>query len=241
MRSRDTLFRGPDFTPADFRFDEAVAGVFPDMIHRSVPGYATLIHQIGVLAGRHATAGTTLYDLGCSLGAAALAMRNRLAGVACRVVAVDSSEAMIERARDYLAGPPPEAPPLLLRCADLREVEIRDASMVVLNLTLQFLPPEERLEVLRRCRRGIVEGGCLVLTEKVALEGEEGLLEELHLHFKRAQGYSELEVARKRAALERVLVPESLQTHQRRLEEAGFRRVVCWFRCYNFVSLLALP
>jgi tRNA (cmo5U34)-methyltransferase len=62
---------------------------------------------------------------------------------------------------------------------------------------------------------------------------------DLHHAFKRANGYSELEVSQKRTALENVLVPETLDTHRARLREAGFGAVDAWFQCFNFASLLA--
>ena len=86
-----------------FRFNERVARVFPDMLRRSIPGYAASIEAIGSLAARYVRAGTNCYDLGCSLGAATLAMRHGIDQPACRVVAVDASPAMIERCREALA------------------------------------------------------------------------------------------------------------------------------------------
>jgi tRNA (cmo5U34)-methyltransferase len=135
----------------------------------------------------------------------------------------------------------PNRGPLRPVCADLASVRVREASLVVLGLTLQFVPPERRLDVLSAIRRGLVPGGALILSEKVRAEDAagEGLLAALHEDFKRANGYSELEISQKRAALERVLVPDSLETHAARLEAAGFAGSLCWFRCLNFVSLLA--
>ncbi len=240
---RDRLYAEGRIGEGSFVFDERVAAVFGDMISRSVPGYATVLATTGLLARRHARPGSTLYDLGCSLGAASAVMAEALeeAG-ACRIVAVDNAPAMIERAREELAARD-LAGRVELRCADLREVPVERASVVVLNFTLQFLPREERLELLRRIRRGMLPDGVLILSEKIAgaTPEEERLLVALHEEFKRANGYSELEIARKRSALERVLVPEPLEAHRRRLAEAGFRRVQPWFQCFNFASLVAHP
>ena len=222
----------------DFVFDEAVAAVFPDMIKRSVPGYPAIINMIQLLAERYAQPGSAVFDLGCSLGASTVALALGCAGKDCRLTGVDNAPAMLERAKSALAS---RYPQIRWLCADVREVPIEDASLVVLNFTLQFLPPDDRLTLLRRVRSGLRPGGMLILSEKIAArdEAEEDLLTEMHHAFKRANGYSELEISRKRNALEKVLLPESLALHQARLKSAGFSRSDLWFRCFNFVSLVA--
>jgi tRNA (cmo5U34)-methyltransferase len=150
---------------------------------------------------------------------------------------------MVERCREIVA--PRNKRPVVeieIHCADIRNVEINNASMVVLNYTLQFLPLEDRLTLLEKIASGMVEGGVLILSEKVVDEdpGIEQLLVELHHQFKRNNAYSDLEISRKRAALENVLVPETVQHHVVRLKQAGFRHAGPWLRYYNFVSILAL-
>lgn len=239
--SEDRLYRRPLVEVAPFEFDDRVAAVFPDMLRRSVPGYSTMLGMIGVLAGRQARFGGRFYDLGCSLGAATAAMRAALAGSQAELVAVDNAEAMIRRAREGFEAQP--GPPVELRCEDIRDTPIERARLVVLNLTLQFVPPADRLALLRRIRFGLAPHGLLVLSEKIAGAdpAEQELMTGLHHAFKRANGYSELEISQKRSALERVLVPETLAEHRARLQAAGFGRVDLWYRCLNFVSLLARP
>lgn len=241
MSDRDSLYDTPQPMLVDFAFDEKVAAVFPDMIRRSVPGYGEVIALLGLFAERYAQPGSTLYDLGCSLGAATLSLRRRLRAADCRIVAVDNAPAMAARCREHVAADSATAPVEVV-CADLREVPIEDASVVVLNFTLQFLTPAERLPLLKRIRAGLRPGGVLVLSEKVVAEApaEQQFLETLHLEFKRANGYSELEISQKRSALERVLAPESVAVHRKRLAEAGFGASHLWFRSLNFVSLAAL-
>ena len=95
----DNIYAEPMGQPGLFRFDEKVASVFPDMIRRSVPGYNTIIAMTGLIAARHAQHGSALYDLGCSLGASTLAMRQNLRASDCRIIAVDNSQAMLQRCR----------------------------------------------------------------------------------------------------------------------------------------------
>ncbi len=241
-RQRDRLYAERQAI-RDFVFDDRVAAVFDDMINRSVPGYATILSMIGMLADRYCQRGSTVYDLGCSLGGAALAMAHHIGHDEYRLIAVDSSSAMIGRLRERLESEPAGIRDRLEpACADIRETPIEDASMVVLNFTLQFIEPEQRLDLLRRIHAGMRRGGLLVLSEKIRFPDADmdELFVDMYHQFKQVQGYSELEVGQKRAALENVLVPEAIDTHKARLSEAGFGTCDVWFQCFNFASLVAL-
>jgi tRNA (cmo5U34)-methyltransferase len=239
MTGRDSLYRD-DVLPGDFVFDDAVAQVFPDMISRSVPGYAAIVNMIELVAARHAQPGTRLYDLGCSLGASTVALARGAAQQDCSIIGVDNAPAMLARAE---AGWRERFPAIEWHCADVREVPVESASIVAMNFTLQFLPVDDRLPLLKRIHDGLVPGGVLVLSEKIAGHDAHAdvLLTSLHHDFKRRNGYSDLEISRKRTALENVLIPETLQQHRARLSDAGFRRTDLWFQCFNFVSLVAVP
>ena len=237
----DAIYAKAQTHLVDFEFNEAVVNVFPDMIRRSVPGYSTLIPLIGLLAEQYAQPDSRCYDLGCSLGAATLAMRHRISQPGVELVAVDNSPAMIERAHDNIDADIATAPVELL-CADIKDVDIRNASVVVLNFTLQFIDPAARLALLTRIYQGLRPGGVLLLSEKLKFDDDEEqtLLTDLHHAFKRANGYSDMEIAQKRTALENVLIPDTVAQHQARLAEAGFASHRLWFQCLNFASLLAI-
>ncbi len=244
--NKDTVYAHPRKNIGSFVFDESVVDVFPDMIRRSVPGYNTVISMTGLLAARYARPDTSCYDLGCSLGATTLALARGIAGrdrqiKGCRIVAVDNAPAMINTCRTLLeqAGP---GIPVDLVCADIRDIEMERASVVVLNYTLQFIDPGERPAVLREIYEALVPGGALLLSEKIECPDplEQDLVTGLHLDFKRANGYSELEISQKRTALENVLIPETLAAHKKRLQDAGFAETAVWFQCLNFASLLAI-
>lgn len=231
---RDRLYAEPLSDVEAFVFDDKVAAVFPDMIRRSVPGYGTVIAMTGIIAARYYQPGSRIYDLGCSQGASTLSIAHQL-GQPATIHAIDSSQAMLDlcHGHDY-----PAAIDVALACADMRDVMIEEASVVVLNYTLQFIPAEERDAMIRRIAEGMMPGGVLILSEKLAMPDD--LLTDLHHAFKQANGYSELEVSQKRTALENILVPETSQVHIDRLQKAGFGRVEQWFRCLNFSSFLAI-
>lgn len=242
---RDTLFSVPREDLVDFSFDERVADVFPDMVRRSVPGYEQIITLTGLLAAQFATplatSGARLYDLGCSLGASTLAMLRRTPA-SVGITAVDNSAAMVARARAILEREA-NGDRVNVICAGIEDTPVEDAAFVAMNFTLQFIAPEKRLDLLRTLRHGLRSDGALLIAEKIrfADPAEQAFNEEMHAAFKAANGYSELEIAQKRSALERVLMPDTFDEHMARLHAAGFTSVVPWFRCFNFMALLARP
>ena len=241
MRSinKDTLYSEPLGQISAFAFDDNVAHVFTDMISRSVPGYQTMIAAIGLLAGRFATPSSVCYDLGCSLGAASFAMQKNITAENCKIIAVDNSQAMLSRFESVLT---PNKTPIGLHCADIRNVKIENASIVVLNFTLQFLPVEDREKLLANIYDGLLPNGALIISEKLAFDDvrQHELQIDLHHEFKKAQGYSQLEISQKRTALENVLIPETFATHQNRLKSVGFASAELWFQYFNFASFIAL-
>lgn len=238
---KDQIFAEPLAQVQDFCFDARVAEVFPDMIQRSVPGYQTIIQTIGKLTARFQQADSHYYDLGCSLGAATLAMRRNISAANSQIIAVDNSSAMVERCERHLQAFRSDVPVQVL-LADIRQQPIKHAAVVVINFTLQFLPKADRAALINSVYQGLKPGGILILSEKFISNDNTAneLLIDLHHDFKRANGYSELEISQKRSALENVMKPDTLAEHQQRLAAAGFSSQTLWFQCFNFCSMVAI-
>lgn len=240
MEQKDNIYSQYRERVADFVFDDKVAGVFDDMIRRSVPGYATVIGMTKVFAEHYAQADSVCYDLGCSLGASTLAMRMGVVQPGCRIVAVDNSAAMVTKCREVAAMDNSQVPVEVV-CTDIRDVAIENASVVVMNFTLQFLSPDQRDAMIQKIYDGLRPGGVLLLSEKISFEDQDkdAFETDMHHEFKKLMGYSDLEVAQKRKSLENVLLPDTLDTHRQRLKDAGFVKTYLWFQCFNFMSLAA--
>ncbi len=240
MDSKDRVYAHYRERVADFVFDETVAAVFDDMIRRSVPGYATVIAMTKIFAEHYAQADSACYDLGCSLGAGTLAMRQGIAQSGCQIVAVDNSAAMVQRCSELVAADGGEVP-VEVRLADIRDVPIENASLVVMNFTLQFFAPDKRDAMIAKIYDGLRPGGVLLLSEKTVFDDadKQVFMTDMYHEFKKLMGYSDMEVAQKRKALENVLLPETPQAHRQRLENAGFAKIHLWFQCFNFISLAA--
>ena len=234
--SSDHLYAQKLATIQDFTFNEAVTQVFNDMVRRSVPGYEAVVELVGVIAAAHCrTVGRPLrcLDLGCSRGAITQSLLNQLADPATQIVAIDNSETMISTARKEI-----DDERVTFITQDILESDFDKVDVAVMNLVLQFLDPGERANMLSRIRRGLREDGLFILTEKIQADTE---FVDYHHSFKRAKGYSELEITQKRDALEKVMVIDSLETHKKRLNDVGFNQVTVWFQLLNWVSLIARP
>jgi len=249
---RDSLFSSPLGNVGDFKFDQSVVDVFPDMLKRSIPGYEAIISQTGLLAARFAQPETNLYDLGCSLGATSLSMQQALLNTrqsraehatGCVIHAIDNSKAMLDTASKVVAAQMQDATlPVHFKCEDIQQSSLQNASVVAMNFTLQFISPAKRDAIMQSVANALHPGGVFILSEKVTFD--DPVLSELHIdmyhNFKSANGYSDLEISQKRTALENVLIPDTLETHSRRLANAGFQSSSVWFQCFNFASIVAI-
>ncbi len=253
MTSRDSLFASPLGRIASFSFNQSVVDVFPDMLRRSVPGYESIITQSALLASRHVQPASHLYDLGSSLGATSIAMRDALMQCApastqqCEIHAVDNAPAMINASRKIIDVSAPTADlstitPIILHEANLEDYAMTNASVIAMNFTLQFVNPDARGLLMKKIADALNPGGALILSEKVRFS--DSVVNEMHIDmyhaFKSANGYSDLEISQKRTALENVLVPDTLDEHRERLLSAGFNHCTVWFQCFNFASLIAI-
>ena len=238
---KDEVFAEARRLVTDFEFGKETAGVFDDMVGRSVPFYHEMQRMVRELAADFAAEGTNLYDLGCSTGTTLLAL-DRVVKPDVRFVGVDNSEAMLSQARRKLA-PSEVKRRCELVCADLHEGPvIENASVVTMVLTLQFIRPLHRERLIRRIAQGTNENGCLILVEKLTTSNT--LLNRLFIKYyyelKRRNGYSEIEIAQKREALENVLIPYRLEENRDLLLSSGFRHVEELFRWYNFGAMIAV-
>ncbi len=235
---KDRIYSNPLGGVQPFAFNEQVAQVFDDMLERSVPLYREGLRRQAQLARRYYHKGTSVYDLGCSHGNLGMAILDQLGGDLQELVGVDTSGPMLDRYRLRLQGHP-WGERVALRQEDIRATPLKGASVVVINLTLQFLPLEDRHALLARVYQALVPGGILLLTEKTCHETPAlaSLEQERYYNFKAENGYSDLEISQKRDALETVLLPESLDAHLQRLETIGFEDRLVWLKWFNFASL----
>ena len=225
----------------DFRFDSQVAGVFDNMVDRSVPFYQEIQRMVGELAAEYATEGSQLYDLGCATGTT-LALLDGALPQNIAFTGIDNSPDMLEKCRDKFAQLNSARETHFL-CQDLQErMTLDNASVVAMILTLMFVRPLHRRKLLSSIYEGLNPGGALILVEKVVCESPNLNRRFINYYYalKRRHGYSELEIGQKREALENVLIPYSEGENRQMLTDTGFRSVEVFFRWYNFCAMVAI-
>ncbi len=239
---KDQVFEDKASGARTFQFDERVAGVFDDMLRRSVPFYTEQQAMIQALGRQFYQPGTAVYDLGSSLGTTLINFAQELGRQDARLVGYDSSMPMIERARETIKARRLDRL-IELRHGDLNKgVVIENASVVTMLWTLQFVRPLSRDTLIRTIYDGLADGGALILAEKILTNNSHvnRLFIELYYDYKRAQGYSDEEIIRKREALENVLVPYRIEENVELFRRNGFELCETFFQYYNFVGFLCV-
>ena len=221
-REHDNLYADPPKGPSPFAFNDQVVQVFDDMIVRSVTGYKAALRLQARIVHSLSPRGTVV-DVGCSTGATFLALQELAPVHEMTMIGVDLSQPMIDRATSRLRGAGIEITPVV---ADVRTYEPPRCDAIVFGYTLQFLPPEDRIPTLRRLASALNPGGVMLISEKLRASGPiAAAMVERHEAFKEASGYTRTEIARKRAALEGVLVPWTGEQNKNALIQSGLRDV----------------
>ncbi len=235
----DRLFSEAGQVEEDFVFNERVAEVFDDMIERSVPFYTQVIDAAGQLLENYLDKGDTVYDLGCSTGSTLLALAAALPEKELHYIGIDNSPPMIAKAREKATA---LGSNISFECGDITDFSGEEAGAVLLNYTLQFIRPMRRQAFVQKLYDSLRPGGVLILSEKTILDEQRLNRSFIRLYhqFKKKRGYSELEIARKREALENVLIPFSIEENKEMLRGCGFSVAAPFFQWFNFVSFIAV-
>lgn len=239
--SSDTIYQNAQNKVDDFSFNRQVVDVFPDMIERSIPGYADIIDGVGRLAAKFTVPKSNVYDLGCSLGAVSLSIAKHNQQHDIQIMGVDNSSAMVERCQRHVDSYT-YASPIHIEEADIVNFNLNHASVIVMNFTLQFIEPNRRDALMAKLFDALIPGGVLILSEKIKLRHDvmDSAIIDMHHDFKRENGYSDLEISQKRTALENIMILDEYSLHEKRLLKTGFEAVSIWYQQLNFVSFFAI-
>jgi tRNA (cmo5U34)-methyltransferase len=238
---KDKVFER-DGKAVDFAFNQEVATVFDDMVSRSVPYYEEMQRMTVELVGDFARDGTNIYDIGCSTGTTLALIDRRIPDVTASLIGIDNSEEMLKKASEKLTEVV-LTHPYSLQCIDIhKQLPIENASVVTMLLTLQFARPLARERIMQHIANGTNKSGCLLMIEKITSEETtfNRLFIEHYYDFKRRNGYSDMEIAKKREALENILIPYRAEENVELLKAAGFAHVEIFFRWYNFCGIIAI-
>ena len=240
MVKKDSIFKVGNSNDLTFTFNEEVTEVFEDMIDRSVPGYTSSLRLIENLSRKYFIEGTHCYDLGCSLGASSMSLIKAMGKREGKIFAIDNSPAMIAACEQEYADLIKTGKVKFIK-QDVNEAQIDKASVVVINFVLQFLNSKDRDGLLKKVFLGMKQGALLILSEKIHFDNKfrNQTIDNLHHQFKSNNGYSKMEISRKRDALEGVLITDLETLHLKRLESIGFKKVRKVMTNLNFMTLVA--
>ena len=239
---QDNLFETSKY-PIPFEFNADVVSVFDNMINRSVPLYHEVSRTVVELAKRFYTDGSKIVDVGCSTGTTIEMLAHAFSRINKQVelIGVDPSRDMLDEAQSKL-DPFSDQHKVSLVETEAHDASYENASVVIMNYTLQFIPVMERRSLLAKIQRQMRPGGMLFLSEKV--RSNHAAVQEVttlqYERFKEGAGYSRTEIERKKEALDRVLVPLSYQEMSELLSDVGYKQVEPILRWHNFTSFIAL-
>lgn len=233
---RDEIFR--EKINKQFEFDESVASVFDDMIDRSVPFYKEQVSLIAHFASLSLVDNGVVYDLGSSTGNVLFEL-HKLISPTIQLVGLDSSAAMIQRAR--LKAKAYGASNIEFLHQDFLEYDFLLSDAIIASWTMQFVRPLMREKMIGKIYQSLKDNGIFLMSEKMVSSDkilDRSMIERYH-QYKAHQGYSQMEINQKREALENVLVPYTQEENFAMLKNAGFRSVEILFKWVNFALLIA--
>lgn len=240
MSNKDTLFDSPETALDKFEFNQAVSEVFDDMIQRSIPHYDTFQRIVSHFAKTLITPNSTIYDLGCSTGTSMKHLLSEAVHKNATIIGIDNSQSMLELAKEKLSSNPDT---IKLINADLNlPLSLKKSSLVLLILTMQFVKSDRRSALLKEVYESLLPGGGLILVEKQQPDPPafSQLFESTYYHFKETQGYSKIEISRKRDALEDVLVPNTSAENRALLSQSGFSQIHSFYQWLMFEGYVCL-
>ncbi|MCS6984246.1 MAG: carboxy-S-adenosyl-L-methionine synthase CmoA [Leptospiraceae bacterium] len=237
MKKKDRLFAKSPWLRV-FEFNREVASVFDDMAERSIPHYKEVLEMTARICHRLMPRGGYIYDLGCSTANLFGFLSIYFEEENFQYIGIDSSQAMIDKARQKYK----KKQNIQLLYADINELDFPHASAIIANYTLQFINPSHRLKILKNVYASLLPKGIFIASEKIKDPNAEidELFQEFYYNFKKEMRYSDQEIARKREALENILIPLSLKANLKLVKKAGFNKISLFFKWYNFASFLAI-
>ncbi|NPA50347.1 MAG: carboxy-S-adenosyl-L-methionine synthase CmoA [Epsilonproteobacteria bacterium] len=220
-----------------FEFDEKVASVFDDMLNRSVPFYKEVQDLISSLISKEAKENDRVLDIGSSTASFLLNLYIKRDDL--ELIGIDNSKAMVERARNKALA---FGAKIELILEDIFNYDIKDFNFIVANYTLQFIRPIDRIELIKKIYNGLKKGGVFYFSEKIIFNDKKLDKEiiDIYYEYKKKQGYSQYEIAKKREALENVLIPFTIKENIKLCEQSGFKRVDTLFQWANFATFRAI-
>jgi tRNA (cmo5U34)-methyltransferase len=211
---------------------------FDSHILQSVPHCQEQREYIAALSKFFLYPGSQAYEIGVSTGGLAQAVLTKMPERNFSYIGLDLESEMVEQAQARLHGDKR----FQAIHTNASDYDFAPASLIISYYTLQFVPPDQRMTLLKRLYQALTPGGALILYEKTLAENAQlqDMLNQLYLDFKADHGLSADAILNKALALRGVSLPLTLAQNKSQLELAGFKTTELIYRTYCFAGFLAL-
>ena len=206
-------------------FGGDTANTFDDHISKSVPGYEFGQNLIASYSDFFVNLSPcNIYDIGCSTGSLLEKIQSRHYKKDINYYGIHIIPEMIDIAKKRKYKKPGN---LNFECADVLNIDIKDASIITSYYTLQFILPSLRQELVNKIYKSLNWGGAFFVFEKT--RGFDARFQDLNTHvyneYKINQGFQPEEIFAKSRSLVGILEPFSDGGNREMFERAGFKDI----------------
>ena len=229
---------------ADFTFAHREEG-FDEHIDGSIRGYSNLLDDVVSLSRYFVEDDTNVYDLGCSTGKVTkrLIQENWDHCKRANWIGIEIADGfdanLVKREREILRWEANSYVSFIKE--DVRDSNIENASFITSLFTLQFMPPKDREETIKKIYKGLNKGGAFIFSEKTICENAkfQDMLTFNYYDYKR-KTFSTEDIMDKERTLRHMMKPNTWNELLSMLYDAGFSDVQPFWRNFMFVGAIAV-
>tara|TARA_B100001121_G_C18648233_1_gene602758 strand:+ start:505 stop:1239 length:735 start_codon:yes stop_codon:yes gene_type:complete len=242
---KDKIFNKKKMKISDFKFDKKVASAFDNMISRSVPFYNESQETAIRLAKEYIRKNSKVIDVGCSTGTTLIKLYSKISPEIRKkilMVGYDSSKPMIYQAKKKIYKKKFNKSFKFIN-NKIQKLNLgKNVSVCFMNYTLQFIRPIDRQKVIKQIFKSLNKGGAFILMEKILSKESDinRVFIDVYHKYKTEMGYTDIEIQKKREALENVLIPYREEENFELLKKSGFKKIEKFFKWFNWSGIIAV-
>lgn len=182
-----------------------IADKFDSHVREQLPWYDMVTDAVVYIVRNYLTEKGRVVDVGASTGNMIDKLMPLLLERKATAVAIEKSPSMI----DVLHQRFENHHNVTVVQGDITRADLQPSQVYIVFLTMMFIPVHERRRVIAKLKANLIEGGVLILVDKVADHGGyfSTVLKRLGMHWKLQQGAELGEVTTKEMSLAGVQIP----------------------------------
>jgi tRNA (cmo5U34)-methyltransferase len=222
LQDKEVVFSGFDnYDNKDFR----------DHISTSIPSYKEMVEMIIGYSQYFSIGGGKLIDVGCSDGGVTELLSS--ANPNNHVVGLEPEHNFF---KDLTST---ESITYLKQGAE--DFDYRNSSLVIMLFTLQFIPYNLRVEILKNIYNGLDDGGGFIFSEKTLAEDSliEDMQRSLYYDFKH-KSFDSVNILSKERNLRHIMKINTMNETLTLLNQLGYKKVEVIWKSYGFCSYVCI-